>query len=491
MSATVATGMATAATTAHSTMSPPASPLQPTADSVPASSHDGLVPRSIPHTTAHRRRRKKGHTVASSSSAASSAASSASIAAESTRSARAGLNFPVGLVCRSLKSGHYSQRIGGGAPVYVAAVLEYLATEILDLAGHAAELEYQASGGESQSDQGDMGGMDAADRASTASSSSVGVSQRPPRALKTILPLHIEQAIRSDGELQRVMADIVQTNEAKRAAEMAIAATRAAASVVDRSDANASSIVTSTGDEKATAASTLENDDDNESQATSQADSVMEESATDSEEDEEVGEDEDDDETDDGSEVDDAASMDEDPRSPLPSTSATVATASTLPATTTADSNPQNSITGSKRPHSQLSCESHSTKDSPSALVTHAVHVAVPPPSKKHAAAATSSASRTKPAVPLFDGTIQPSPPVSTVAAAAEEASTSSMSMSQPSPLSPFDENAAALRILLPDLDVDSIEQLLRSNQNNLARIILNLHRHGIIKPITHQAATS
>ena len=33
------------------------------------------------------------------------------------RSSRAGLNFPVGLVCRRLKLGSYSQRVGGGAPV--------------------------------------------------------------------------------------------------------------------------------------------------------------------------------------------------------------------------------------------------------------------------------------------------------------------------------------------------------------------------------------
>ena len=55
-----------------------------------------------------------------------------------TRSARAGLQFPVGRIGRYLKLGRYSQRVGGGAPVYLAAVLEYLAAEILELAGNAA-----------------------------------------------------------------------------------------------------------------------------------------------------------------------------------------------------------------------------------------------------------------------------------------------------------------------------------------------------------------
>ncbi len=55
-----------------------------------------------------------------------------------SRSARAGLQFPVGRVHRLLRKGNYAQRVGGGAPVYLAAVLEYLAAEILELAGNAA-----------------------------------------------------------------------------------------------------------------------------------------------------------------------------------------------------------------------------------------------------------------------------------------------------------------------------------------------------------------
>nr|XP_022911397.1 histone H2A-like [Onthophagus taurus]XP_022911398.1 histone H2A-like [Onthophagus taurus]XP_022911399.1 histone H2A-like [Onthophagus taurus] len=55
-----------------------------------------------------------------------------------SRSSRAGLQFPVGRLHRMLRKGHYAQRIGAGAPVYLAAVLEYLAAEVLELAGNAA-----------------------------------------------------------------------------------------------------------------------------------------------------------------------------------------------------------------------------------------------------------------------------------------------------------------------------------------------------------------
>uniref|UniRef100_I1R6T8 Histone H2A n=1 Tax=Oryza glaberrima TaxID=4538 RepID=I1R6T8_ORYGL len=57
-----------------------------------------------------------------------------------SRSSKAGLQFPVGRIARYLKAGKYAERVGAGAPVYLSAVLEYLAAEaqVLELAGNAA-----------------------------------------------------------------------------------------------------------------------------------------------------------------------------------------------------------------------------------------------------------------------------------------------------------------------------------------------------------------
>lgn len=55
-----------------------------------------------------------------------------------SKSAKAGLQFPVGRIARFMKEGKFAERIGAGAPVYMAAVMEYLAAEVLELAGNAA-----------------------------------------------------------------------------------------------------------------------------------------------------------------------------------------------------------------------------------------------------------------------------------------------------------------------------------------------------------------
>ena len=84
-----------------------------------------------------------------------------------SRSSKAGLQFPVGRIARFLKQGRYSERVGAGAPVYLAAVLEYLAAEVLELAGNAAK-----------------------DNKKT-----------------RIVPRHIQLAIRNDEELNKLMAN--------------------------------------------------------------------------------------------------------------------------------------------------------------------------------------------------------------------------------------------------------------------------------------------
>ena len=84
-----------------------------------------------------------------------------------SRSSRAGLQFPVGRIGRYLKNGKYAERVGAGAPVYLAAVLEYLAAEVLELAGNAAK-----------------------DNKKT-----------------RIIPRHIQLAVRNDDELNKLLAN--------------------------------------------------------------------------------------------------------------------------------------------------------------------------------------------------------------------------------------------------------------------------------------------
>ena len=52
---------------------------------------------------------------------------------------RAGLTFPVGRLKRYIRRGRYAPRVGRMAPVFLAAVLEYVVAEVVELAGNAAQ----------------------------------------------------------------------------------------------------------------------------------------------------------------------------------------------------------------------------------------------------------------------------------------------------------------------------------------------------------------
>lgn len=53
-------------------------------------------------------------------------------------SVKAGIVFPVGRTMRKLRHMKLCKRIGMGAPVYLAAVLEYLSAELLEMSGNSA-----------------------------------------------------------------------------------------------------------------------------------------------------------------------------------------------------------------------------------------------------------------------------------------------------------------------------------------------------------------
>ena len=91
----------------------------------------------------------------------------ASTTRATTKSSKAGLQFPVGRIARLMKSARQASRVGAGAPVYLAAVLEYLTAEVLELAGNAAK-----------------------DNKKT-----------------RIIPRHIQLAVRNDEELNRLLKD--------------------------------------------------------------------------------------------------------------------------------------------------------------------------------------------------------------------------------------------------------------------------------------------
>ncbi|CAN1175398.1 Probable histone H2AXb [Linum perenne] len=89
-----------------------------------------------------------------------------------SRSSKAGLQFPVGRIARFLKKGRYAERVGSGTPVYLSAVMEYLAAEVLELAGNAAR-----------------------DNKKT-----------------RIVPRHIQLAVRNDEELSKLLGKVTIAN---------------------------------------------------------------------------------------------------------------------------------------------------------------------------------------------------------------------------------------------------------------------------------------
>jgi len=58
-----------------------------------------------------------------------------------SRASRAGLVFPIGRLKRKLKEIMVGQRVGVGSAVYMAAVLEYMTAELLEVAGNVVKTE--------------------------------------------------------------------------------------------------------------------------------------------------------------------------------------------------------------------------------------------------------------------------------------------------------------------------------------------------------------
>ena len=56
-----------------------------------------------------------------------------------TSTSKAGLQFSVARIAKLMKDGHYKERIGGGAPVYMSAAIQYICSEVTELACNLVE----------------------------------------------------------------------------------------------------------------------------------------------------------------------------------------------------------------------------------------------------------------------------------------------------------------------------------------------------------------
>ncbi|XP_055388994.1 uncharacterized protein LOC129618214 [Condylostylus longicornis] len=81
------------------------------------------------------------------------------------------LHFPVGRIGRYLRKGHFSRRVGRAAPVFIAAVLDYMVGELVEIACDAARTQKKT----------------------------------------TVKPRHIQLAIREDLEFCRLLGEVTIT----------------------------------------------------------------------------------------------------------------------------------------------------------------------------------------------------------------------------------------------------------------------------------------
>lgn len=89
-----------------------------------------------------------------------------------TNTAKAGITFPVGRIRRYMQEGKYAKIIRIGSAVYLAAALEYLVAEVLELSGTVARQNKR----------------------------------------QRIIPRHVMMAVRSDSELDKLFKNVTIAN---------------------------------------------------------------------------------------------------------------------------------------------------------------------------------------------------------------------------------------------------------------------------------------